>query len=499
MSYRKWLSTLVITVLSFTLSLDAAALLKPKSTTSTTTCPDGSAPVDGVCPASSLGGSVYALFTGDLPLPVLFQMPGGEPDIWLACSQSGMDCPYGVPSVQASGTMTISKSSKTITGNFGGGSGFPLDASLEKPFKIQVAGSDFNDGIYTVVSNTGTELLLLERPQKNETSGFLVALSNIQWTATYTNVDTNDTTTYVGNPTVYMRHYDVNGGGCVLNIDTTQCEEGWAKVTQMFFNAQSYCTWNDTDGRLELPCEVKAFAGDGQQADFEFGVDHHNFYNCGSGSETCYISWGEPTRVNTGSCKKTLPATDVFELCQTLEFTITAGTGISNFWHRAWNSMMAGAPTEVIADYQTLTAAGSTISVDIDANPNPVQIGNSSSSSLTIKITNSPEANLGLIDVETVRIVFRNTETGDTTSVFNDKFPTSCTDGNCWAFKFGRDDVFCAYASIFPGSVDSSGLLSVSTIPLKVVGNYPGGSNGIEGYTDLTVNGDFDTAQCPAQ
>ena len=158
---------------------------------------------DRTCETSTLGGSLYALFTDPLPWPLLYPLPGGAADFQLSCDQSGQPCPHGIPVLQATGT-EISKSSKTITGNF---TAFP-----SPPFKVQVAGSQYNDAIYTVISKSPTTLYTEERGQKNEIGNFTVAISNVHWTVTFANQNPTSPS-YVGYPTVYFRHYHDDGCG----------------------------------------------------------------------------------------------------------------------------------------------------------------------------------------------------------------------------------------------------------------------------------------------
>lgn len=495
MSDRKFLLTFVFAAVAFTFSQEAPAPLTTKSTTTTTQlCPDGSTPINGVCPPSSLGGSVWWLFTDvNIPGPVRFanDLPATGPDYWFTCEQTtGIPCPDGVPTVQATGLMTILKSNKTITGPFNVFAGFPLDP-LAAPFKVQVVETSAPSGdkgtTYTVVGNDGTKLTLLERPAKNVTTDLVVAFTNIKLVIT-------NKLEEEGAARVYMRHYNLDGTCVQSTVDVGFCEEGAATVMSGFFNAQSSCTWDGT--KYDTPCEVQAFASDGQEATFKFTGGQHNISACGFAD--CYISWGNPPSLTGSTCKKYFPETTNLALCQTLGFTIFGEQSVSNFYHRAWNSAMTTEPSLISALFKTVTSASGAVLVEITANPNPLNRGNSTTSQITVKILNNGLANLAGIDSSTGRIVLANLQNvgGPTTAVVQNVGFTACDgESNCWNFKFNRNDLLCKFASINPERV-SEGTVTAGDLPITLVASYSNGG-GVEGSTIEVIKDPISFTPCP--
>jgi hypothetical protein len=386
-----------------------------------------------------------------------------------------------VPVVQATQPVTISKSALTIS----------LTASItglptEVPFKIQVAGSKFNDRVYTVVGVNGLVLSLLERPNRNEAVTATVALANI-------------TLTFAGIPDtslgkVYFRHFNdpVSGQepqcvGATYNAES-RCEDG-AATAEGFFNAQVKCANSGTE--IKLPCEVQGFAGNSQSATFTFPVGEHNFSACENGAVECAIGWSDPAKVTKAVCNKSFPAvTGVWELCQTLKFTISAGASISNFTQRAFNSAMTPSGEALAFTFVTRTDTPGGVPVNIIAGPDPIQTGNPGSSGvLTVSITNNEAANLQNIDVTSVVLTFRNYGGAGAQSavVQNDRAPESCgTD--CRNFKFGKTSFLDAYLSVFTPA--NCTIPDNTAVPVHLVGAYTTGGE-VFGDTAVHTNGAY--------
>lgn len=471
------------------------------------------------CSSSCLGGSTYALYSGGLlpidtdkgtasddgidedpnPLfltgtsPFIYDITSG-PSFRLKCTQGAVACPLGVPVVQSTQEVTFSRPGPKIFLS-AAIPGLPAAATPDAPFKIQVAsGTSRNDGMYTVVGVNGLELSVLERPF-NETATVTVALANIKLTFTDALGDENKAKVYVrhlGDPVAGQEPQCVVVGG--------MCEDGVATAIGSF-NAQVKCANAGTT--LKLPCEVQGFAGksqlalNSQEAAFTFPVGEHNFIACGGGTAECAIHWSDPEKVNNATCKKLLPETSDFALCQTLKFTITAGQSISDFLQRAINSTMAPASEPVSFAFLTSTNAPAGVSVNITAGPDPIQTGNPGSNGvLTVSILNNPAVNLLNVDVTSVALTF--TLYGgagvQTAIVQNDRAPDSCgTD--CRNFKFDKSTFLDAYLSVFtpPGCSIPDNF----PVPVHLVGAFTGGGE-IFGDTVVHTNGVYtNPAACP--
>jgi hypothetical protein len=455
------------------------------------------------CSSSCLGGSTWALFTGaQLPIndpstvvnedPIVEFLTGpgdppsyditGGPSFRLKCTQGTAECPLGVPAVQSTQQVTFSRSALKIFLS-APIADLPADATPDAPFKVQVAGTSRNDGVYTVVDvdPTGLALTLLEKPN-NESATATVALANIKLTFTDASGDESKAK-------VYFRHFadPVAGQEPQCVAVGGRCEDGVATAVGSF-NAQVKCANSGT--QLKLPCEVQGFAGksalalNSQEATFTFPAGEHNFNACGNGSFACAISWSDPDKVTNAVCKKFLPATSEFALCQTLKFTITDGSSITNFKQRAFNSTMADASVLPMFTLVTSTNAPGAVPVDITAGPNPLNAAQGGT--ISVKVLNNGAADLAKIVVSSVVLTFANYAEGGFHSVLNDQAPESCG-GNCFLFKFNRAAVLDAFLAA--NTSLNCAIPSGTPIPINLVGAYGTIDPGeVVGQDTLTTN-----------
>ena len=441
------------------------------------------------CSSSCLGGSTFGLFSGaQLPVddpateefnesPVFGALLSTGPSFALKCEQGDQECPLGVPVVQDTQQITIRKSNLTITLSD------PIANLPPPPFKVQVAGTSFNDGVYPVVGVdiTGLVLTLGQRPNRNETSTATVALANIKLTFT----DKNDVE---DQGRVYFRHFSDPTAGQAPQCKQVgaQCEDGVATAIG-FFNAEVKCS--STGTLLKLPCDVQAFAGDGQFATFVFAQGENNFPVSACLNGTCKLVWSDAFK---GNCKKPYPANSSFAECQTLKFTVTAGASISNFLQRASNSALTPLNDPVSLLFQSNMDTPGGVPVDIIAGPDPIQTGNPGSSGvLTVSILNNGAANLNAIDVNSVVLTFNfyGGAQPKNAVVQNDRAPETCEGStDCKNFKFSKTAFLDAYLSVFTPA--NCTIPDNTQVPVHLVGAYTSGGEVI-GETTVRTNGAY--------